>query len=72
MNNPSLPCPHCGSTRLVASPQSRRIFIDHDGDRIPLLTVNFNLDRPVLEETTPLYSCGCSWIGTKEEMHGQP
>lgn len=68
MNNPVPPvCPHCGSARLIASSASRKIFIDHDGERIPLLTVNFNLDRPVIEEQAEQYTCSCSWRGSIEE-----
>ncbi len=53
-------CPHCGSRQLVAHVSSRRIFIDHNGERIPLLTVNYNLDHPVIEEQATTYTCTCS------------
>ncbi len=66
-DTPPLQCPHCGSPRLVASPGSRHVFLDHKGDPVPLLTVNFCLDRPVMEKRTVLYSCGCSWSGTADE-----
>jgi predicted RNA-binding Zn-ribbon protein involved in translation (DUF1610 family) len=64
MNDPKPPtCPHCGSSQLIVHNRSRRIFINHEGERIPLLTVNFRLDHPVMEESAVTYTCSCSWNG---------
>lgn len=61
MNNPPPPsCPYCGSHQLVASSSSRKVFIDHNGTQIPLLTANFSLDRPVIETSKVRYVCRCS------------
>ena len=61
-------CPHCGSHQLVAHQHSRKIYIDHAEERIPLLTVNFNLDHPVMEEHAITYTCSCSWAGGEAEL----
>lgn len=64
MNDTPRPsCPHCGSRQLVAHKNSRKVFINHAGERIPLLTVNFSMDHPIIEETATLYTCACSWTG---------
>jgi hypothetical protein len=60
-------CPHCGSNQLIAHQSSRRVFINHEGERIPLLTVNFRLDHPVMEENAVTYTCSCSWNGNGSE-----
>lgn len=60
-------CPCCGSQQLIASSSCRRVFINHQGERIPLLTVNYCLDRPVIEQTSKLFSCSCSWSGSMDE-----
>ena len=65
MNNDiHLACPHCGSRKLISRAGTRKIFLDHNGEVIPLLTANFNLDKPIIEESSITYTCSCSWSGT--------
>lgn len=64
-------CPHCGSHKLVAHNSSRKVFIDHNGERIPLLTVNYSLGHPVIEEDTTTYTCTCSWAGSAADLKSQ-
>ncbi|NNJ71478.1 MAG: hypothetical protein HKP10_09370 [Kiritimatiellales bacterium] len=61
-------CPHCGSHQLVAHQTRRRVFINHDGERIPLLSVNFSLTHPVIEEQNITFTCSCSWAGSKSDL----
>ncbi|MCF7849072.1 MAG: hypothetical protein K9M45_09495 [Kiritimatiellales bacterium] len=69
MNKPVSPaCPHCGSHQLVSRVASRKVYIDHEGECIPLLTANFNLGNPVVENSATIYSCSCSWTGTIDNM----
>lgn len=65
-------CPHCGSRQLVANTSSRRIFINHDGERIPLLTANFRLDHPVIEENAVTHTCACTWTDNEIMPHSDP
>jgi hypothetical protein len=67
MNDFPAVCPCCGSRQLISGTSNRKIYISHAGERIPLLTVNFCLDRPVFEETAKIYRCSCSWQGTAGE-----
>ena len=72
MNNPGSPvCPHCRSHQLIAHTSRRKVFIDHKGERIPLLTVNYTLGHPVIEANSTTYTCACSWAGVASEL-GQP
>ena len=67
MTNSSAPaCPHCGSRQLVLSSSNRKIFINHEGERIPLLTANFSLGFPVIEEKTQTLTY--SWTGSANEF----
>jgi len=43
------------------------IYISQEGVRIPLLTTNFRLNRPVVEEHATVYTCTCSWAGNAGE-----
>ncbi len=72
MNNQTPSCPHCGSHQLIAHQNSRRVVITHTGLRIPLLTANYTLDHPVIEERTTTYTCCCSWTGDEADItsHG--
>ena len=73
MSNPTTPaCPHCGSQQLIAHHNSRMVYINHDGERIPLLTANYSLDHPVIEAHSTTYTCSCSWVGNGADLvsHG--
>jgi hypothetical protein len=65
-------CPHCGSNQLIVHTSSRRIFINSEGERIPLLTVNFRLDHPVIEERALTYTCSCTWNGSGTDIRSEP
>ncbi|MBN2164301.1 MAG: hypothetical protein JXR25_08200 [Pontiellaceae bacterium] len=68
MNDPPRQCPQCGSFQLITHRNSRRVFINHAGEYIPLLTVHFNLNRPILEKETTTYTCNCSWAGGESDL----
>jgi len=68
MEHERISCPQCGSQQLIVHRNSRMIYINHDGERIPLLTANFRLNRPVLEEHATVYTCPCSWAGNAGEL----
>jgi len=69
MNDPKTPtCPHCGSQQLIAHHNSRMVFINHAGERIPLLTAHYSLDHPVIEAHSTTYTCSCSWVGNEADM----
>jgi hypothetical protein len=72
MSNPKSPsCPHCGSSKFISSVANRKIYIDHNGERIPLLTSNFSLRHPVIEEEATTFTCSCSWTGVKEKCRDE-
>lgn len=58
---PPPPCPYCGSRRLIAHRNSRRVFISPDDERIPLLTVNSSMDLPIIVEEATTLTCSCPW-----------
>lgn len=64
-------CPRCGSTQLFSSSGSRKVFIDHKGERIPLLTANYSLALPVIEDRVTTYTCACTWTWTEDNLHTQ-
>lgn len=69
MNEAAHPaCPHCGSRHLVTHLRSRKVFIDPQGERIPLLTVHFSLGSPIIEESSTTFTCACSWAGKEDEL----
>lgn len=51
--------------QLVSASSCRKVYIDHHGERIPLLTANFSLGLPVIEENATTYTCNCSWAGAE-------
>lgn len=69
--NKAVCCPHCGSQQLIAHRNSRMIYLTHDGERVPLLTANFRLHRPVVEERSTVYACTCSWAGSAGELQSR-
>lgn len=69
MNSAQRPaCPQCGSHQLISCHAIRRVFINRNGERIPLLTVHHALDHPVIEERVTLYTCICQWSGYASEL----
>ncbi|WP_372845761.1 hypothetical protein [Pontiella sp.] len=72
MSKPNPPaCPHCGSAKFISSIANRKVYLDHNGKRVPLLTTNFSLGHPVIEEEAWTLTCPCSWTGAKEECRGE-
>lgn len=61
-------CPRCGSSRLIAHTASRKVFIDRNGKSVPPLTATRCLINPVVEKTSTVYICACSWVGTANEL----